>query len=243
MPSFAACARFLLKIPTTSDRALANRQIENEWMTMLLARAFGVPALQGALVPVKDHRKGFIMPRIDRKATFMKTQTLHIETLAQTYRWPSHHDRTDIAGNGADILRISSYPKADAVDYLVRALFSFLFSVPACDPKKLMLREHGKQKERKLAPAYGLRITLDNKQDQPEYNFASVLASRKQYLFLARDLQLDRQTADRILYGALSCKEKLLWLLKTIPLRELCEERWNLQKSLQQRYETLNMLV
>lgn len=242
-PSFASCARFLLKIPAALDRTLANRQIENEWMTMLLARAFGVPALQGALVPVREHRKGLIMHRIDRKATFMKTHSLHIETLAQTYRWPSHHDRTDIVGNGTDVLRRSSYPRADAVDYLVRTLFSFLFSVPACDPRKLMLLEHGKRKERKLAPAYGLRISLDSRPDSSGCNYANVLSGRKQYLSLAHDLQLDRQTADRLLYRALASKEKILWLLKTMPLRELCDERRNLQKSIQQRYEKLNMLV
>ncbi len=241
-PSCETHARFLLKAPMIADKALANKQIENEWMTMLLARAFGIPALWGALVPIEENRKGFIIPRIDRKTISSKTHPIHIATLAQIYRRPDHHRPTTIADRGIDITRMSAYPRADAIDFLLRLLFSFIFSVPACEPKKLMLQEPGDPQRRRLAPAYGLRFSRTSP-NKPDDSHTSLLADRKRYLLLAHSLQLNRQTADRLLHRVFACKGKLLWILRTIPLRELCEERRNFQNLVERRYDMLNILA
>lgn len=241
-PSDGTHTRFLLKIPTLENRYQANKRTETEWMTMLLARIFGIPALHGTLTTLPTGYKGYIMPRLDRGSLSRGSRPIHIETLSQTFLWQNHEEASSIVARGNAIQKISACPKMDSIDFLLRGIFSFLFSVPACSPQKLILKETGTGNGMKLAPAYGLRIVPENQEALLD-DYVSLFFNRRTYLSFSKGLRLECGMAVRLLERTLSRKERLLQVFRTIPLREMCEERRYLSELTEQRFRMLKALV
>jgi hypothetical protein len=94
IPSLQTTCRFFLKVPAIRNVSEANRQAENEWLTMSLARTFGIFAVQMQFVPIESGRIGLIVPRIDREVGPHGIVQHHVESLARSVVSQKASDRS-----------------------------------------------------------------------------------------------------------------------------------------------------
>jgi hypothetical protein len=249
IPSLQTTCRFFLKVPAIRNVSEANRQAENEWLTMSLARTFGIFAVQMQFVPIESGRIGLIVPRIDREVGPHGIVQHHVESLAQIGRQPkgfrSEQQRTLLSSldlqQGLTLLQASDYPKQDAHAYILRMLFSYVFSVPACSSRKLILIQR-EDSTRRLGPALGLRLNIDGL-DLFQKNARTSEERIHRYYPLVARLGLCRTDAERLLRFVLIREPSVMRLLQRFPMKKLGRHRMLLLDSAEKRYAVLKTLV
>jgi serine/threonine-protein kinase HipA len=231
--------RFIVKLPTKEYPFLT----ELEFMTMHLAKSFGITTVPFALIPITPKGHAFITKRIDRQ-DFIDEYSMHniqkipMEDFCQiNERLTEDKYKGSLESIGKKIKSLSTYPGLDLYNFYLMNLFSWLVGNSDMHLKNfsLYLTSSGLR----LTPAYDLLATqillpMDKEETALTLNGKKAKFKSTDWNSFSNSLDLNQQTIKKLHQRISKLLPDIYNMIPTFPipkefqktLKTMIRKRW-----------------
>jgi serine/threonine-protein kinase HipA len=213
---------YILKLPSSTYRQLP----ELEDATMHLAELFKIRTVPHSLFRLQSGNLAYVTKRVDRTD---EGEKIHMEDMCQlTERLTEHKYRGSYEQIGKAILKYSSNPGLDIVNFFEQVIFSFLTGNADMHLKNFSLTHH---LGHSLCPAYDMVVTAlvvkgDNEQLALTLNGKKNKIAMEDFLISSRQFGIDPKVINYIFKKAQSTLPQWLDFIRISFLSEDLKEQY-----------------